>query len=150
MPASYAMAARRYMEMYSRGRRGAPAKGVGRVTGARVQISPSPPKQKTTQSGGLLLCRRCRDLNLWGTVTAGARGNERPRCRWQMKRTRVSERTRSIGSAPRVRDRDDYVREVRRSLPSADSQIRHPSVTYICNPLPQRGGVFFVRSDVGI
>ena len=26
------------------GRRGAPAKGVGRVTGARVQISPSPPK----------------------------------------------------------------------------------------------------------
>ena len=31
------------MEMYSSGRRGAPAKGVGRVTGARVQISPSPP-----------------------------------------------------------------------------------------------------------
>ena len=30
-------------EMYSRGRRGAPAKGVGRVTGARVQISPAPP-----------------------------------------------------------------------------------------------------------
>ena len=29
-------------EKYSRGRRGAPAKGVGRVTGARVQISPSP------------------------------------------------------------------------------------------------------------
>ena len=27
------------------GRRGAPAKGVGRVTGARVQISPSPPKR---------------------------------------------------------------------------------------------------------
>ena len=26
------------------GRRGAPAKGVGRETGARVQISPSPPK----------------------------------------------------------------------------------------------------------
>gem|GEM_PF-4572198 len=26
------------------GRRGAPAKGVGRVTGARVRISPSPPK----------------------------------------------------------------------------------------------------------
>ena len=32
------------MEKYSRGRRGAPAKGVGRATGARVQISPSPPK----------------------------------------------------------------------------------------------------------
>ena len=30
------------------GRRGAPAKGVGRVTGARVQISPSPPTQKHT------------------------------------------------------------------------------------------------------
>ena len=29
-------------EKYSRGRRGAPAKGVGRVTGARVQIPPSP------------------------------------------------------------------------------------------------------------
>ena len=32
------------MEKYSRGRRGAPAKGVGRETGARVQIPPSPPK----------------------------------------------------------------------------------------------------------
>ena len=30
------------MEKYSRGRRGAPAKGVGRETGARVQIPPSP------------------------------------------------------------------------------------------------------------
>ena len=30
------------------GRRGAPAKGVGRVTGARVQISPSPPLFKYT------------------------------------------------------------------------------------------------------
>ena len=32
-------------EKYSRGRRGAPAKGVGRATGARVQISPSPPSK---------------------------------------------------------------------------------------------------------
>ena len=32
------------MEKYSRGRRGAPAKGVGRETGARVQIPPSPPR----------------------------------------------------------------------------------------------------------
>ena len=32
-----------FMEKYSRGRRGAPAKGVGRETGARVQIPPSPP-----------------------------------------------------------------------------------------------------------
>ena len=37
-----------YMEKYSRGRRGAPAKGVGRATGARVQISPSPPENKYT------------------------------------------------------------------------------------------------------
>ena len=28
-------------EKYSRGRRGAPAKGIGRETGARVQIPPS-------------------------------------------------------------------------------------------------------------
>ena len=32
------------LEKYSRGRRGAPAKGVGRETGARVQIPPSPPR----------------------------------------------------------------------------------------------------------
>ena len=32
------------LEMYSRGRRGAPAKGVGRETVARVQIPPSPPR----------------------------------------------------------------------------------------------------------
>ena len=31
------------VEKYSSGRRGAPAKGVGRETGARVRISPSPP-----------------------------------------------------------------------------------------------------------
>ena len=29
------------LEKYSSGRRGAPAKGIGRVTGARVQIPPS-------------------------------------------------------------------------------------------------------------
>ena len=33
------------LEKYSRGRRGAPAKGVGRVTGARVQIPLSPPEE---------------------------------------------------------------------------------------------------------
>lgn len=32
----------RSLEKYSRGRRGAPAKGIGRVTGARVQIPLSP------------------------------------------------------------------------------------------------------------
>ena len=35
------------MENYSSGWRGAPAKGVGRVTGARVQIPDSPPKHLT-------------------------------------------------------------------------------------------------------
>ena len=30
------------LEKYSSGRRGAPAKGIGRETGARVQIPPSP------------------------------------------------------------------------------------------------------------
>ena len=34
-----------YTEKYSRGRRGAPAKGVDRATGARVQIPPSPFKK---------------------------------------------------------------------------------------------------------
>ena len=33
---------RKYLEKYSSGRRGAPAKGIGRVTGARVQIPLSP------------------------------------------------------------------------------------------------------------
>ena len=35
-----------FMEKYSSGRRGAPAKGVGRVTGAEVQIFSSPPIKK--------------------------------------------------------------------------------------------------------
>ena len=35
------------MEKYSRGRRGAPAKGVGRETAARVQIPPSPPSEQS-------------------------------------------------------------------------------------------------------
>ena len=43
------------MEMYSRGRRGAPAKGVGRVTGARVQISPSPPEKSINLDTRLVL-----------------------------------------------------------------------------------------------
>ena len=41
-----------YTEKYSRGRRGAPAKGVGRATGARVQISPSPPRKTRLNSQG--------------------------------------------------------------------------------------------------
>ena len=38
------------MEKYSRGRRGAPAKGIGRVTGARVQIPPSPFGRELSES----------------------------------------------------------------------------------------------------
>ena len=44
-----------YTEKYSRGRRGAPAKGVGRATGARVQISPSPPTESVPHFGGRFL-----------------------------------------------------------------------------------------------
>ena len=50
-------------EMYSRGRRGAPAKGVGRVTGARVQISPSPPTKKAHRKVCLFRWRRWRDCS---------------------------------------------------------------------------------------
>ena len=39
------------MEKYSRGRRGAPAKGVGRATGARVQIPLSPLALKKEPKG---------------------------------------------------------------------------------------------------
>ena len=48
------------MEKYSRGRRGAPAKGVGRVTGAKVQILSSPPKKTVVLLGDCLFsfCRR--------------------------------------------------------------------------------------------
>ncbi len=42
---------RTFMEKYSSGRRGAPAKGVGRVTGAEVQIFSSPPNKKGHQTG---------------------------------------------------------------------------------------------------
>ena len=44
-----------FLEKYSRGRRGAPAKGVGRVTGARVQIPPSPPQKGTPFWGCLFV-----------------------------------------------------------------------------------------------
>lgn len=38
-------------EKYSRGRRGAPAKGVGRLNnGARVQIPPTPPRKSLVVS----------------------------------------------------------------------------------------------------
>ena len=52
------------MEMYSSGRRGAPAKGVGRVTGAVVQIHSSPPKQKRQVFTCLFCFRdRCRSFD---------------------------------------------------------------------------------------
>ena len=40
-------------EKYSRGRRGAPAKGVGRATGARVQIPLSPLQENDLNIKGL-------------------------------------------------------------------------------------------------
>ena len=46
------------MEKYSRGRRGAPAKGVGRATGARVQISPSPPQKSKHRLMLAFLCEK--------------------------------------------------------------------------------------------
>src|SRR5699024_11906476 len=55
-------------EKYSRGRRGAPAKGIGRVTGARVQIPPSPFKsiwqnQSAILSGAFILFNRTVNKN---------------------------------------------------------------------------------------
>ena len=39
---NYCTVGKAALEKYSRGRRGAPAKGVGRSRGAKVQIPPSP------------------------------------------------------------------------------------------------------------
>ena len=47
-----------YSEKYSRGRRGAPAKGVGRVTGARVQIPLSPLQIPCSNEWGFLF-KKC-------------------------------------------------------------------------------------------
>ena len=43
------------LEKYPRGRRGSPAKGVGRETGARVQIPPSPPRIRAHPIGWALI-----------------------------------------------------------------------------------------------
>ena len=40
------------MESYSRGRRGCPAKALGRETGARVQIPDSPPRAPNLNPSG--------------------------------------------------------------------------------------------------
>ncbi len=45
-------------EKYSRGRRGAPAKGVGWATAARVQIPLSPPKNPRSQERGFFIQTR--------------------------------------------------------------------------------------------
>ena len=46
------------------GRRGAPAKGVGRIlTGARVQISPSPP-EKSTHLSAKTMCAFFNEIRL--------------------------------------------------------------------------------------
>ena len=59
----------RTLEKYSSGRRGAPAKGIGRVTGARVQIPPSPfsfaknMKKKSWQwIQSIVSCKSCDEL----------------------------------------------------------------------------------------
>ena len=58
-----------YMEKYPRGRRGSPAKGVGRVTVARVQIPLSPPHKNRYPLRIAVFCacgERKRDLNTKG------------------------------------------------------------------------------------
>ena len=61
------------MEKYSSGRRGSPAKGVGRGTGARVQIPPSPYEKAAHPKGsGCFFVHRGKDLNPKRRVPAGA------------------------------------------------------------------------------
>ena len=97
---------REYTEMYSRGRRGAPAKGVGRVNRRESSNLSISANRKATQSGGFFCWRKRGDLN------TSARERERAeRRRWRKKRRRASEQTRSIETD---REQGDYVCEVRR------------------------------------
>ena len=69
------------------GRRGAPAKGVGRVTVARVQIPPSPPVKRANLFGLLFLLLN-KELNprdgvAWGTSTTASCGREKESEEWQ-------------------------------------------------------------------
>ena len=87
------------MKKYSRGRRGAPAKGIGRETGARVQIPPSSPVRR---SGGVA-------VNM-PPCHGGDRGfDSRPdrhcRCSSMVERdlAKVDTRVRFPSSAPLVR-----------------------------------------------
>ncbi len=61
------------MEKYPSGRRGSPAKGVGRETGARVQIPPSPPKNGHPYG--------CPFFNVVGYERIWTKGSERAICR---------------------------------------------------------------------
>ena len=91
-----------FLEKYSSGRRGAPAKGVGRATGAEVQIFSSPPKMQRyifvslhfsflsekDLSFNVSVARRGSSFNsrtLWvmkGIGTVGSRRWIRPRSDW--------------------------------------------------------------------
>ena len=61
-----------HLENYSRGRRGAPAKGVGWVTAARVQIPHSPPGKGQSKDCPFRIFTsfKMRDLNPTGTNQA--------------------------------------------------------------------------------
>ncbi len=67
------------LEKYSRGRRGAPAKGVGRETGARVQIPPSPPEIAPHESAGLFTLF----VGIWTRAPKGA-GKKSDRRLWRI------------------------------------------------------------------
>ena len=47
---------RQNLEKYPSGRRGSPAKGVGLLKGARVQIPASPPEDPLTDVSGFFYC----------------------------------------------------------------------------------------------
>ena len=88
------------MEKYSRGRRGAPAKGVGRATGARVQISPSPPRKRTYQKVCSFLLRK-KDLN-----TSARHWQESDVCervRWTKQRAKRMGSNKAIGEGKAAR-----------------------------------------------
>ena len=100
-----------YTEKYSRGRRGAPAKGVGRATGAGVQISPSPPTQEPPpRAGALVLADQSRFLNSpnFRRLRRKVQGSRHPILPpFPLIRARagssVRSRTRQISPSPRIR-----------------------------------------------
>ena len=60
------------MEKYPRGRRGSPAKGVGRVSVARVQIPPSPPIKRIRICGSFFILSGEEDLDPSAAVRTDA------------------------------------------------------------------------------